>query len=595
MSPKQSIAMESSEKTKKSKASKKGKSKTDGKNKDIDSKKKRDLKGKELAATKPSYNLQRGSATMCTDLKSLQCLHQARLRGFLRKLVMRQNWDEAALELLQHTDSEASSKNKFQDVFETWMRKLATPREWQTKDRFLVQLEYIMFCLTRGKTEEASQAVIWLRQEREFQKNRLSNLVVGLVYCQEWYDTLCMEFPTLNLRRAPDQSEMSEPEFEMSFEDPRSYIADDFQEDNHTVKCNSDASVGNYKEMECEGDPKVSSNVDIQMQTPHSFHRPQSFYVHSSENDEEDSFSGYASIFNVQGLEPWWLASRVLYTVKDLDEFLYLQKKVYNESYKGALKYLRAALDSTPPTLEALFPLVQMLLIGDQVKEAIDEVEKFSSDSPVYARYKASLFEHFDSNNHIRLSTCFEDALNKDPQCTHSLTRLLWLHEQGHYSTEKLLEMIALHLDATYADRNIWKEFASCFLKLSPSEEDRISTCNDKTLQGQSKNFNRKPVRVADSVMGKEWKLRCRWWMTRHFSKMILVSEFEADDVQLLTYKAASACHLYGQDFEYVTKVSEYLEKDINNSAMLSILQTHMQYSAGFYSKGVPVSRERKI
>lgn len=142
---------------------------------------------------------------------------------------------------------------------------------------------------------------IRLRQEREFQKNRLSNLVVGLVYCQEWYDTLCMEFPTLNLRRAPDQSEMSEPEFEMSFEDPRSYIADDFQEDNYTVKCNSDATVGNYKEMECEGDPKVSSNVDIQMQTPHSFHRPQSFYVHSSENDEQDSFSGYASIFNVQG------------------------------------------------------------------------------------------------------------------------------------------------------------------------------------------------------------------------------------------------------------------------------------------------------
>lgn len=62
-----------------------------------------------------------------------------------------------------------------------------------------------------------------------------------------------------------------------------------------------------------------------------------------------------------KGLEPWWLASRVLYTVKDLDEFLYLQKKVYNESYKGALKYLRAALDSTPPTLEALFPLVQVI------------------------------------------------------------------------------------------------------------------------------------------------------------------------------------------------------------------------------------------
>lgn len=35
----------------------------------------------------------------------------------------------------------------------------STFQSWQ--DRFLVQLEYIMFCLTRGKTEEASQAVIW--------------------------------------------------------------------------------------------------------------------------------------------------------------------------------------------------------------------------------------------------------------------------------------------------------------------------------------------------------------------------------------------------------------------------------------------------
>lgn len=106
-----------------------------------------------------------------------------------------------------------------------------------------------------------------------------------------------------------------------------------------------------------------------------------------------------------------------------------------------------------------------------------------------------------------------------------------WILITGDYSAEKLLQMVALHLDATYAECNMWKEFASCFLKLSLSEEDRISTCfagNGETLQGQSKNFNRKPVIVAESVMGKEWILRCRWWQTRHFSQSILVSEFEA-------------------------------------------------------------------
>ncbi|KAK1389283.1 TAF RNA polymerase I subunit A [Heracleum sosnowskyi] len=584
---------------------------------EIDSKK-RALKGIELAITRPSYNLQRGLGILTTDLKSLRGLHRNRLSGFLRKLMRRHNWDEvsgvlsvllkssckdrspsrnrtkylAALELLKHTDSESNVQKNYQHVFDTWMRKLSISRGWQTKDRFLVQLEFILFCLTQGKTGDANQAVIWLMQEREFTDNPISNLVVGLAFCQDWYDTLCKEFPALDLSgfNAPNQSEMSEPALEMSFENPRTHVADEFQEDNYTVNY-SDTSVRNDKEMECDEHKNLSINVDNHRETPHGFRRPQSFYVHSEESDEleEVTFSGHASILYVQGLEPWLLASRVLYSVKSLDEFIDLQKKVRNESYKAALKYFRAALNSTPPMLAALFPLVQMLLLGDKVKEAMDEVERFTcSDTALYARLKASLSEHFDSNNHIYLSTCFEDALKKDPACTHSLTRLLCLHRQGDYSAEKLLQMVALHLDATYAECDMWKEFASCFLKLSLSEEDRISTCvagNGEILQGQSKTFNRNPVLVADSVMGKEWILRCRWWQTRHFSQSILMSEFEAGDMQLLTYKAASACHLYGRDFEYVRKVLDRLEKDKNNSDMFSFLQFHMQNSVGFYQK----------
>lgn len=46
-------------------------------------------------------------------------------------------------------------------------------------------------------------------------------------------------------------------------------------------------------------------------------------------------------------------------------------------------------------------------------------------------RLKASLLEHFNSNNHVNLSTCFEDALKKDPTCSYSLTRLLSMHQNG--------------------------------------------------------------------------------------------------------------------------------------------------------------------
>ena len=78
--------------------SKKPNSKTPSKsrkNKDTDPKK-RDLKSIELSLTKPSYNLQRGRATLTTDLKSLRWLHRNRLSGFLRKLVRRHNWDEVS-------------------------------------------------------------------------------------------------------------------------------------------------------------------------------------------------------------------------------------------------------------------------------------------------------------------------------------------------------------------------------------------------------------------------------------------------------------------------------------------------------------------
>lgn len=63
-------------------------------------------------------------------------------------------------------------------------------------------------------------------------------------------------------------------------------------------------------------------------------------------------------------LEPWLLPLRFLNSTKNLDEFLYVQKKIHNDSYKSALKYLRLALNSTPPMYEALLPFVQVTKVN---------------------------------------------------------------------------------------------------------------------------------------------------------------------------------------------------------------------------------------
>ncbi|VFR00998.1 unnamed protein product [Cuscuta campestris] len=199
---------------------------------------------------------------------------------------------------------------------------------------------------------------------------------------------------------------------------------------------------------------------------------------------------------------------------------------------------------------------------------------------------KAQLLEHFDRNNYAKLATCFEDILQKDPTCEYSLGRLVCLYQKGDYSTEKLVEKIASNLDATCAKCNIWREFASLLLKLSQIEGDCVSVCadDDDGPKQQPSEFvsSRVPEIFIAPGSGESWRLRCRWWLTRHFSKSILVSDIASGDLELLTYKAAASCHLYGREFGYVVQVSEFL-KNTNNTDMLFILNRHVHNSAGFY------------
>lgn len=107
----------------------------------------------------------------------------------------------------------------------------------------------------------------------------------------------------------------------------------------------------------------------------------------------------------------------------------------------------------------------------------------------------------------------------------------------GNYNVESLLEMIALHLDATYGLAGTWGELASCFLGLqtilnSGYEEDCMSTVqhtNDTVGKPAcSTSFNLIHPMFMKSEVRKSWRLRCRWWSSRHFSKDKYLSEVQA-------------------------------------------------------------------
>ncbi|PHT98537.1 hypothetical protein BC332_32542 [Capsicum chinense] len=241
-------------------------------------------------------------------------------------------------------------------------------------------------------------------QERRFDSEPVSNLVVGLAFYQLWYSTIPKELRLQEVDRFDSavQSETFEDRIVMSVLNSDRHDAVEGQEANSPFHSDSDTSVRNDKEI---------LGVD----------------------------SGdvpYHSIFYNRGLPLWLLPLQLPSSNENLEDDLNMHRTLRNDHYRNAIKYLRHALYSSPPVLEAFHPLIQVLLLGDQVKEALDEVENFSPYS--------------NTTQHI-----------------------------SEYSTEKLVEMIALHLDAAHAKYDTWKELACCFPRLSQCEEDCMSLCSN--------------------------------------------------------------------------------------------------------------------
>nr|GLL49539.1 uncharacterized protein LOC109183072 isoform X2 [Ipomoea trifida] len=579
-----------------------------------------------LAKAKPCHCLKRGIGSLQGDLTSLRSQHRKKLRRLLLVLLRRHNWAEASgvlsllhkgtskeiaisktrakfsatLEILRHIKGDSISSKKIQNIYGLWMTKLGPMKNWPMKHRVAVQLEHNLFCLTSKEMDGAYQAALSLMQEHGFEGDPVCNLVVGLTFYELWYSSLPKEMQLdkhnefgSNMQRDTFKDNMC-----MSIVDSKGGDAPEGQETNSLVQCDSNTSVRNDKDnMDADvnqhGEGPMDIDNDPQQKVGPDGFQPQDVSMHSTERSEHENSDcsnspPSLSTFFVHGLPPCLLPIQ-LPQLDNLEELYDMHKQLRNDQYNSAVKFLSHAVNSMPPALEAFHPLVQLLLLGDKVKEALDIVEKFSPDSStvLHLRLKAHLLEHFDGNNHAKLATCFEDILKKDPSCSHSLGWLTNLHRRGDYSTEMLVEMIALNLDAIYAKSNTWRDLASCLLKLSQIEGDSASICfNGGDGDGVKPKFSGYISRVPEIFItpesGKSWRFRCKWWLTRHFKQSILVSDIASGDTELLTYKAAAACHLYGREFGYVVKASEFLKEE-NIMDMLVVLNTHVNNSVGFY------------
>lgn len=95
------------------------------------------------------------------------------------------------------------------------------------------------------------------------------------------------------------------------------------------------------------------------------------------------------------------------------------------------------------------------------------------------------------------------------------------------YSRESLIEMIALHVEASFPEAEIWKEFADCLIFFFDNlDEDRMSVCLDgsgeeRNQQTYSVRYNPTPRMFTDA----SWTLRAKWWLSRHFSPEMLETE----------------------------------------------------------------------
>ncbi|KAH9723357.1 TAF RNA polymerase I subunit A [Citrus sinensis] len=393
----------------------------------------------------------------------------------------------------------------------------------------------------------------------------MSNILTALTFYEKWCSKIPRKLQWKNSDQdySPMQSDFSGKRFNHNGGNSEVHDTVYSHETETPFRDDSNTSVmiGKTVSMEINNnlckEVTMEDQVNLKRENPTQNIKPQNFYMNSAENEapfsnDDDPMNFASVVFALEGMDSWLLPIRLPKSKEDYENFK--EKNLLGDNdYKKAMECLQLALYSTPPVSAALLPFIQLLLVGGRVDEALKVLDNFCSKSltEIPIRLRASLLDCFDRDNY------------------------------GDYSADSLLEMIGLHLDATFADHNTWREFALCFLKISQYEEDRMSVClngNGEKKQGFTVRYNRIPKILTEGKQGKNWMFRCRWWLNRHFSKKVLASDIATGDLQLLTYKAACASHMYGQEFHYVVKAYTSLQ-DENDRDLFMFLRMHMQNS----------------
>ncbi|KAH7689723.1 TPR-like protein [Dioscorea alata] len=458
-----------------------------------------------------------------------------------------------AMELHRQFKSTSHYQTKIRQLFEIRMDRLIWAKKCSDK-KPSIQLELALFYISQGNIQEAHNITKSLPGEMQIKgfNNQMA------------FDTHSMP------SNGCDETEI--------FESSNDHYAIYNKNSNTSSRFASESSVGNGKVFPgCWSDAKKKPFHDASP-TP-------LFYMERSEEnsvpgvpDAVHRFLNKSIFFAHDKLDASLLPLKLKHSSIICEDFIHSHRRSINEYYEDAVKNLQLALHSTPPLFAALLPLVQILLLGDRVGEAFNELEKFSCDRDIVLVYriKARLLECFCSNQASLISSCYENVLRRDPTCSYSLERLIKMHKIGSYSTFPLLEMIVLNLDATPGNVNVWGELASCFLKLVMTMNGDYEDCNS-TNERSIKDASHKniPKAFEERHTRESWKLRCRWWATHHFSRKAYMQDLQAGALKLLASKAACASHLYGPRCEFVVHVLSSLRKE-DNTDQITVLSIHI-------------------
>lgn len=445
-----------------------------------------------------------------------------------------------------------------QKLFNVWMRKLIWFPSCPKKN--LVTLELALFYLSQGNIDNAHIATRTLIANGKLQTEPILNLVHGLISFDKWYSGLPKDMQVEDFDVYDESCGISMKSNGSAGTDLLVNSNEDSMDidESSLATCSSESSINN-------------ENIDKKMNNKPGFLHPKEEMdpLESQGNENLRSIFLDTSDGPTCGLEQSLLPLKLKFATgasNDCFDKYMKYKSVPNTLYEDAEKCLRLALYSNPPVMAALLPLIQILLLGDKLKVALNELEKacLSLATALPFRLRGRLLEEYDQNQVSTIFSCYEEALRRDPTCSYSMERLIKMHKKGYYNTIQLLEAIALHLDSVNGKSCIWEELVSCFLRLfsdnTADYEDCISCTN--THGGESLEASSKFSSVFFEQFTREsWKARCRWWARHHFSQNAYTSEAQSGDCKLLAAKAACAAHLFGPEFPYVKAVGVYIAK----------------------------------